>query len=98
VEELQILSTAEMMRSPVAVAVNAAWAGTGQTVSAFVATLQGEVEQAQRAFLAAHLAGQPETAQRHRARLEDLLEVAERTGVDAEAWVDPVVLVILRED
>lgn len=67
-------------------------------LSAFVATLRGEVEQAQRAFMAAHLAGQPEEAQRHRARLKDLLEVAERTGVDAEAWIDPGVLVSLGED
>ena len=67
-------------------------------MSAFVATLQGGVEQAQREFLTAHLAGQPEEAQTHRARLKDLLEVAERTGVDAEAWVDPLVLVTLRED
>lgn len=67
-------------------------------MSAFVATLQGGVEQAQRALLAAHLAGQAEQAQTHRARLKDLLEVAERTGVDAEAWVDPLVLVTLREE
>ena len=71
----------------------------GATIlSAFVATLQGGVEQAQRALVDAHLAGQPEEAQMYGARLRDLLEVAERTGVDAEAWVDPLVLVILRED
>ncbi len=61
-------------------------------------TLQGEIEQAQRAFVAAHLAGQPEQAQAHRARLRDLLEVAARTGVDAVAWVDPLVLLAVRED
>ena len=67
-------------------------------VSAFLTTLRGGIEQAQRAFLAAHQAGQPEQAQTHRARLKDLLELAERTGVDAEAWVDPLVLVTLRKD
>jgi len=67
-------------------------------LSAFVATLQGGVEQAQRAFLAAHLAGRAQEAQAHRARLKDLLEVAERSGVDAEPWVDPLVLVTVRED
>lgn len=68
--------------------------GTGPRVSAFAATLHGGVKQAQHALLA----GNPEQAQAHRARLKDLLEVAERTGVDAEAWVDPLVLVTLRED
>jgi len=63
-----------------------------------VATLQSGVEQAQRAFLAAHLSRQPEQAQTHRARLKDLLEIAERTGVDAETWVDPLVLATIEED
>jgi hypothetical protein len=67
-------------------------------LSAFVATLRGGVEQAQRAFLAAHLARQHDEAHSHRARLKDLLEVAARTGVDAEAWIDPLVLITLRED
>lgn len=63
-----------------------------------MATLQGGVERAQRAYLAAHLAGRSEEAQTHRGRLRDLLEVAERTGVNAEAWVDPLVLDTVRED
>lgn len=67
-------------------------------MSAFVATLRGGIDQAQRAFLAAHLAGQLDEAQTHRARLRDLLDLAERSGVDADSWVDPLVLVTLRED
>lgn len=67
-------------------------------MSEFVMTLHRGIEHAQRALMAAHLAGQPEMAQVHRARLQDLLEVANRTGVPAEAWVDPLILVTLREE
>lgn len=67
-------------------------------MSEFVATLRGGVTRAQRAFRTAHLAGQSEHAHTHRARLKDLLEIAARTGVSADAWVDPLVLITLRED
>jgi len=64
-----------------------------------VATLRDEIEQAVRAFVTAHRAGEPDEAHRYRARLKDLLEVAERTGVDAEAWVDPFILLMtVREE
>lgn len=67
-------------------------------MSEFMTTLQCGIEQAQRALVDAHLAGQPADAQAHRARLKDLLEVADRTGVDPRAWVDPLILLRLRED
>ena len=67
-------------------------------MSEFMTTLQCGIEQAQRALVDAHLGGRPEEAQAHRARLKDLLEVADRTGVDPRAWVDPVILLTLRED
>ncbi|WP_345382211.1 hypothetical protein [Pseudonocardia yuanmonensis] len=50
--------------------------------------LRIQITAAQERLVAAVEADQPYEAARHRARLEDLIEMAGRHGIDVSAWVD----------
>jgi hypothetical protein len=60
-------------------------------MSVFQATLRSRVERVQEAILDARQAGHGYEAELHCARLADLLDLADRNGVDTTDWVDPVV-------
>lgn len=50
--------------------------------------LRVQITAAQERLVAAVEADQPYEAARQRARLEDLIEIAARHGIDVSAWVD----------
>ena len=54
--------------------------------------LHAQIEAVQRNLVRARAADLPYEAARHRARLDDLIEMAARYGVDVTTWVDPAVL------
>lgn len=64
----------------------------------FAAAMRRAVQDAQGALVAARRARRLHEVNLHRARLRDLLEVAARSGVHAEVWLDPAVRPLLRED
>lgn len=66
--------------------------------SEFVAELRRGIDAAQRAVSVAEQAGHPHEAHLHRARLQDLLEVAGRHGVDTSSWLDPGIRQALDDD
>ncbi|MFI9387734.1 hypothetical protein [Kutzneria sp. NPDC052558] len=67
-------------------------------MSEFVAALRGRVQDAQQALRAARQAGHPYEAGLHAGRLMDLIEVGRHHGVDIQGWMDPEILVALREE
>lgn len=50
--------------------------------------LHTQIEAIQRELVQANRAGRPREAYLHRARLEDLIDMATRHGIDVTAWVD----------
>jgi hypothetical protein len=54
--------------------------------------LQAQITATQEHLAAAVENGQQYEAARHRARLEDLIDMAGRHGVDVHAWVDQTLL------
>ena len=50
--------------------------------------LRTQIMAAQERIVAAVEADEPNQAARHRARLEDLIEIADRHDIDVSAWVD----------
>ncbi|MCE0763041.1 hypothetical protein LWC35_08950 [Pseudonocardia kujensis] len=50
--------------------------------------LRIQITAAQERLVAAVEADEPYEEARHRARLEDLIEIADRHGIDVSAWVD----------
>lgn len=50
--------------------------------------LRGQIETVQGLLLLAERAGMPYAAHLHRARLEDLVDMATRHGIDVSGWVD----------
>lgn len=54
--------------------------------------LRIQITAAQERLVAAVDADQPYEAARHRARLEDLIEIAARHDIDVSAWVDQALL------
>ena len=50
--------------------------------------LREQITATQERLVAAMEADQPHEVARHRARLEDLIDMAARHGVDVHAWVD----------
>lgn len=67
-------------------------------MSQFAKSLHHGIAEAQRAAGVAQRAGHPYEAYLHRARLHDLLEVANRNGVEAHVWVAPEIRQALIED
>lgn len=63
----------------------------------FVAAIRRAIQDAQGALIAARQARRLHEVNLHRARLRDLLEVAARSGVHAEVWLDPAVRSLLSE-
>lgn len=61
-------------------------------MSEFVTVLQGRVQGAQEKLAAAREAQHDFEIDLHIARIKDLLDLAERHGVDTTHWVDPVLL------
>ncbi|MCE3549852.1 hypothetical protein LWC33_00090 [Pseudonocardia sp. RS11V-5] len=54
--------------------------------------LRIQITAAQERLVAALEADEPHEAVRHRARLEDLIEIAARHDIDVSAWVDRTLL------
>ena len=54
--------------------------------------LQVQITAAQERILAAIEADDPYEVARHRARLQDLVDLAARHGIDVRSWVDPTLL------
>jgi hypothetical protein len=61
-------------------------------MTTMIEELQVQITAAQERLAAAIEADQQYEAARHRARLEDLIDMAARHGVDAHAWVDQTLL------
>ncbi len=53
-----------------------------------IGELRAQMEMTQHNLVLAERAGLPYEAYLHRARLEDLMEMAARHGIDVTAWVD----------
>lgn len=66
--------------------------------SEFVAELRRGVDTAQQAASVAEQAGHPHEAYLHRTRVQDLLDVAGRHGVDTSSWLAPAIRQALAED
>lgn len=58
-----------------------------EVVTVVIDELRAQIETAQRGLVAAEQAGLPYEAHLHRARVQDLLEMAARHGIDASGWV-----------
>jgi hypothetical protein len=56
-------------------------------VTAVIGELRVQIETAQRGLVLAEQADLPYEAHLHRARVQDLLEIAARHGIDATGWV-----------
>lgn len=54
--------------------------------------LREQITATQERLVAAMATDQPHEVARHRARLEDLIDMAARHGVDVHAWVDSSLL------
>lgn len=54
-----------------------------------IGELRTQIETVQHNLLLASEAGLPYEAQLHRARLQDLIDIAARHNVDVSPWVDP---------
>ena len=54
--------------------------------------LKAQITETQECLVAAIEAGDPYEVARHRARLQDLIDMASRYGVDVHAWVDQTLL------
>lgn len=67
-------------------------------MSQFRDELRGGIGHAQQAVVKAERAGLPHEAYLHRARLQDLLEMAVRHGVDTDDWVVPSIRRGVSED
>ncbi|MFD8497363.1 hypothetical protein [Amycolatopsis sp. NPDC059657] len=61
-------------------------------MSEFVTVLRGRIQGAQEKLAAAREAGHDYEIYLHVARIKDLLDLAERHGVDTAAWIDPAEL------
>ena len=59
--------------------------------------LRNQLHGVQRALVQADEAGNGYEAQKQRARLQDLLDMASRHGIDATEWVEPTLLTSLRQ-
>lgn len=64
----------------------------------FTTTLRGRLDDARQALGAAREAGHDYEVQLHCGRIEDLLELAARNGIDTGGWVDPIVLGLCQAD
>lgn len=53
-----------------------------------IGELRAQMEMTQHNLVLAETAGLPYEAHLHRARLEDLMEMAARHGIDVTAWAD----------
>ena len=58
-------------------------------MSEFIATLRSQVDNVLEGMQAAGRSGRDDEVQRHRNRLQDLLDLALEHGVDTAGWVDP---------
>lgn len=54
--------------------------------------LHTQIEAVQRELVNASQADQTYQISRHRARLEDLIDIAARHGIEVSQWVDPTLL------
>lgn len=54
--------------------------------------LKAQITETQELLVAAIEAGNPNEVARHRARLQDLIDMASRHGVDVHAWVNETLL------
>ena len=63
-------------------------------MSEFVTVLRGRVDRARQDLVAARVAGRDDDVDLHVARIEELLDLAERHGVDAVMWIDRAELTI----
>ncbi|SDY10929.1 hypothetical protein SAMN05421504_104532 [Amycolatopsis xylanica] len=61
-------------------------------MSEFVTALQGRIQGAQEKLAAAREAEHDYEIYLHIARIKDLLDTAERVGVDTSGWIDPAEL------
>jgi hypothetical protein len=61
-------------------------------MSEFVTVLRGRVQGAQKELSAARQAEHDYEIYLHIARIQDLLDLAERHGIDTTAWIDPTEL------
>jgi hypothetical protein len=57
-----------------------------------IGELHTQIETVQHNLLLASEAGLPYEAHLHRARLQDLMDIAARHNVDVTAWVDPALV------
>ncbi|WP_156365266.1 hypothetical protein [Sciscionella sediminilitoris] len=57
-------------------------------MSEFIRALQSQIDQAQQAWRIAVADGREHDAARHRARVQDLLDLAARHDVDTAGWID----------
>ena len=58
-----------------------------EVVTVVIDELRAQIETAQRGLVLAEQAGLPYEAHLQRARVQDLLEMAARHGIDATGWV-----------
>ncbi|GAB3357470.1 MULTISPECIES: hypothetical protein [Amycolatopsis] len=61
-------------------------------MSEFVTVLRGRVQGAQQKLATAREAGHDYEIYLHIARIKDLLDLAERHGIDTTDWIDPAEL------
>jgi hypothetical protein len=61
-------------------------------MGAMIGELRTQIETVQHNLLLASEAGLPYEAHLHRARLQDLMDIAARHNVDVSAWVDPALV------
>jgi hypothetical protein len=61
-------------------------------MSVFETTLRGQVDDVRHKLVAAQQAGLEYEAHLHAARIQDLLDLGARHGIDTSAWVDPALL------
>jgi hypothetical protein len=54
-----------------------------------ITELQAQIEAVQRELVAAQRAGRSREVYLRQARLEDLIDIGSRHGIDVAAWVDP---------
>lgn len=62
------------------------------TMNVFETTLRGQVSDVQHKLALAQQAGLEYEAHLHGARIQDLLDLGVRHGIDTGAWVDPTLL------
>jgi hypothetical protein len=67
-------------------------AGARKEMTHVLEELQVQITAAQERILAAIEADDPYEVARHRARLQDLVDMAGRHGIDVHAWVDQTLL------